>query len=130
MADETPKVAKSKRDFDVIIHLRQAHEGGGGREPDPRLDVYSVWVKGHPICPPGKAYRVAYTGSEKVLDNEGKQVLGNLCFLFDTSGEYSGPSKKVHKADLAKIREAVMAWQNSPDAIQWSKDNAEEILKV
>lgn len=129
MSDEA-KPKKLGREFEVIVRLRQAHEGGGGRAPDSRQDVYSVWIKGHPICPPGKAYRVAYTGSEKVLDNEGKQILGNLCFLFDTSGEYSGPSKKLHKADLVKIREAVMAWQNDEAAIQASKDNAEEILRV
>lgn len=129
MADETPKVAKSKRDFEVIVRLRQADWGGNGREPDPARDLYSVWVKGHPICPAGKAYRVAYTGSEKVLDDDGKQILGNLCFLFDPSGEYSGPSKKLHKSDLNKIREAVIAWQNNPEAIKASRDNQEEILK-
>lgn len=123
MAEAPPKAAK--KDFEVIIRLRQAHWGGNGRDPDPTMDVYSVWIKGHSICPAGKPYRVAYTGSAKVLDEDGKQTQGNLCFLFDPSGEYSGPNKKLHKSDLQKIREAVMAWQGDEAAIAKSKEDAE-----
>lgn len=115
---------KTSSDFEVIIRLRQADWGGNGREPDPTRDLFSVWIKGHSICQPGKAYRVAYTG-EKVVDANDVQIRGNINWLFDPSGEYSGPNKKLRKADLNKIAEYIAKWQQSPELMAASREDQE-----
>jgi hypothetical protein len=114
-------------DFQVIIKLRQGDCGDHSRDPDPSRDVFSVWIKGHRICEPGCAYRVGYTG-EKVLNDKGEQIRGNMCWLFDTSGEYEGPSKMLSKPELKKILDYVSAWQQDAEAMEASRNDCEKVL--
>jgi hypothetical protein len=113
-------------DFEVIIRLRQGDCGDHTRDADPSRDVFSVWIKGHPICEPGCAYRVGYTG-EKVMDGD-KQIRGNMCWLFDVSGEYEGPSKMLTKPELRKVMDYVSAWQQDPKAMEASRNDCEKVL--
>lgn len=103
-------------DFEIFLRLRMADEGDHSREPDPKRDVFSVWIKGHSTCKAGTPRRVAFTG-EKRLDAEGVQVGGRICWVVEHG---------LHKRDMLKVQEYVAAWQSNQEAIEASREDIEE----
>jgi hypothetical protein len=111
------KIDHKTATFEIYLTLRQADEGNQAREPDPRRDLFSVWIKNHSTCKPGIPRRVAFTACEKVVNAEGEQISGRLCWIVQHG---------LHKADMLRIASYVEEWQGSTDMQNKSRETQDE----
>lgn len=112
------KIDHKTATFEIFLTLRMADEGNQVREPDPKRDLFSVWIKNHSTCKPGIARRVAFTG-EKVVDAAGEQVSGRIMWIVQHG---------LHKADMLRVASYVTEWQSSEEAMNKSRETQDELI--